>query len=453
MSSREPSPPDPPGPRGVRVMARGLAQYGRDPIAFFSGLARDYGDVVYVPGFGMRMYLLSHPDDIAQVLVRDSRKYIKDRLMRRGRPVFGNGLLLNEGDSWKQQRRLINPSFHRQCLDRYAAQMIDCTERAIAPWRAGEVRSIDAEMMRLTLDVAVRTLFSGDVGDEAERIGRAFEDIGRFFDSVLGRVLGMSWVPTPTNLRYHRALADLNRIVAALVRERRKKGGEPGNLLSMLLSAQGEDGKGMSDTQVRDEVMTLFLAGHETTALTLVFTLYLLAKHPVIEQTLVSELGAVLGRRAPTFGDLPQLVYTEQVIRESLRLYPPAYAIAREPLEDTVIGGYRVPRGSTVMMWPWIVHRDPRFYDAPDELRPERWTPAFERALPNEAFFPFGAGQRHCIGAQFAMMESKLVVATILQRFRLELVSDEPLRFLLSITARPSRPVRMRLAPRDAERG
>jgi len=370
--------------------------------------------------------------------------------MRRGSPVFGKGLLLSEGDFWKKQRRLINPAFHRQRLERYAEQMSDCAARATSSWRSGDVRAIDAEMMSLSLDVAVRTLFGGELGDEAEGVGHAFEDIGRFFDSTIGRVLGLAWIPTPTNVRFHRALSKLDGIVGRLIAERRAAASEGSDLLSMLIAAQREDGERMSDIQVRDEVMTLFLAGHETTALALVFAFYLLAEHPEIDRRIFEEIRDVLGGRPPAFDDLPRLTFTDRVIREALRMYPPAFAIVREPLADDVIGGYAIPAGSTVMMWPWLVHRDARFYDAPDEFRPDRWTPEFERALPGEAFFPFGAGQRLCIGTHFAAMEAKLVIASILQRFRLELESREPLEFLLSITARPKRPVRMRLVPRDA---
>jgi cytochrome P450 len=432
----------PPGPRG-RLLTGHLREFRGDRLAFYVRCARDFGDVVALRFVSRRVYLVSHPDLIESVLVAQARKFIKHFALRLNPLVFGNGLLTSEGDFWLRQRRLIQPAFQRQRLAAFAPDMVAAAERLLAGWTPGRTVDVDAEMMRLTLDITGRTLFGADVTGDAAGVGQALRVLQESFLALFTSLVPVPpWLPTPTNLRLRRAVHSLDAILYRLIAARRSAGGDRGDLLSLLLHARDEeDGRGMSDRQVRDEAMTLFLAGHETTALALSWTWYLLGHHPQVEERLVEEWRQVLGGRNPTFDDLPRLRYTEQVLLESLRLYPPAPAIGREALAPCTVGGYRVPRGTTILMSPWVVHHDPRWYDRPGEFLPERW--ADEGAQrPRYAYFPFGGGPRLCIGAGFAMTEAALVLATLGQRYRLALVPDHPVALWPTVTLRPKYGIR-----------
>src|SRR5262249_3475577 len=333
----------------------------------------------------------------------------------------------SEGEEWKRQRRLSSPAFHRHRIAAYADTMVDYTRRLIAHWQSGETREMHQEMTRLTLEIVVRCLFSADVSNDVDHLGRTLKELVKPFASQAT----LKWIvnnrlPTPTHLRFHRLARRIDQVVYRIIAERRASGQDEGDLLSMLLAARDEDGSQMSDQQLRDEVMTLFLAGHETTALTLAWTWYLLGKNSEAEQKFHRELDEVLGSRPPTMADLPRLKFTERIARESMRLYPPAYGLGRDAIDDCEIGGYRVPAGTQVFMFQWVTQRDPRFFDHPDEFIPDRWTDDFSEQLPKYAYFPFGGGPRACIGASFAMMEMILVLATIGQSFRFQLVPDHP---------------------------
>ena len=440
----------PPGPKGLPV-AGNLLAYSRDPLGFLTRCSREYGDVVRLGFPGPPACLLSHPDHVEYVLVKNNKNFVRDKYTRAELGILGNGLLVNEGDSWRRHRRLAQPAFHRRRVEAFGETMVSFTERMLDGWRSGEVRDVHAEAMRLTLEIVAKTLFDTDISREAEGVGRSLNAImARSSDqgsSVFVRMLPDS-IPTPGNLAYRRAVRRLDGMVQALVEERRESGADTGDLLSMLLHAEDEGGEGMSDRQLRDEAMTIILAGHETTAIALSWTWYLLGKHPEAEARLWSELEEVLGGRPPTVEDLPRLRYADAVLKESMRLYPPAWAIGREAVGDCEIGGYHVPAGTQLFISQYVIQRDGRFFDEPEAFDPERWTDGRTEGLPQYAYFPFGGGPRLCIGSGFAKMEAALLLATVAQRFKQEPVWGRPPVPQPSITLRPKDGIRTRLHER-----
>jgi len=441
----------PPGPSfGLRRWSLGPLNSG-DPLKYFTGIIREYGDLVGLRIFNFRILLLNHPDHIEDVLVNHPRKFIKGRVLQANKRVFGRGLLTSEGDFWLRQRRLAQPAFHRARIAGYASTMVEYTERLLHEWQDGEERDIHKEMMRLTLHIVGKTLFDADVERDAQDIDKSMElllEIGADFRRTL---FVPQWLPTPTNIRVERAIRQIEKVLYRMIAEKRASGRDAGDLLSMLLAAQDEDGSRMTDKQLRDEAITLFLAGHETTANTLSWTWWLLAQNPAVEAKLHAELRNVLAGRAPSLDDLPKLVYTNHIITESMRLYPPAWGTARTAIEDHEIAGYAVPKGSGVSFAQWTVHRDARWYDAPEEFRPERWEGDLLKRLPRFAYFPFGGGPRQCIGNAFALMEAALILATIAQQYRFRLVEGHPVVPLASITLRPRYGIRAVLEARPAK--
>jgi len=441
----------PPGPSfGFRRWSLGPLNSG-DPLEYFTRIIREYGDVVGLRIFNFRILLINHPDHIEDVLVKHPRKFIKGRVLQANKRVFGRGLLTSEGDFWLRQRRLAQPAFHRARIAGYAGTMVEYTERLLEEWQDGEERDIHKEMMRLTLQIVGKTLFDADVEGDAKDIGKSMElllELGADFRRTL---FIPQWLPTPTNIRLERAIRQIEKVLYRIIAEKRASGRDAGDLLSMLLAAQDEDGSRMTDKQLRDEAITLFLAGHETTANTLSWTWWLLAENPAVEAKLHAELGTVLRGRAPSLDDLPKLVYTNHIITESLRLYPPAWGTARTAVENHEISGYSAPKGSGVSFAQWTVHRDARWYDAPDEFRPERWEGDLLKRLPRFAYFPFGGGPRQCIGNTFALMETALILATIAQQFRFRLVEGHPVVPLASITLRPRHGIRAVLELRTSK--
>jgi cytochrome P450 len=417
-----------------------MQEFNRDSLSFIERCAREYGDVVWMRFLYVPAIFLYHPDDIEYVLSTNPKNFIKSMSLRSNffQRLVGNGLLTSQGEGWRRQRRLSQPAFHRERVATYANVMVDYSQRLTLKWQAGETRDIHRDMMRLTLEIVVRCLFSADVSSDVDEVGASLKELVKPFASQAT----LKWIlnnrlPTPAHFRFHALAKKIDKVVYRIISERRVSGRDEGDLLSMLLAARDEDGSQMSDRQLRDEVMTLFLAGHETTALTLAWSWYLLGAHPEAERKFHAELDEVLGDREPTAADLPRLRYTEQVAKESMRLYPPAYGLGREAIEDCEIGGYRVPAGTQVFMFQWATQRDQRFYDDPLEFKPERWTAEFNARLPKYAYFPFGAGPRACIGAAFAMMEIILALAAIGQRFRLELVPDHPVTIWPAMSLRP----------------
>jgi len=426
-----------------------LGPLNDNPLDYFTKVAREYGDIAGLRVLNFRSIFINHPDLIEEVLVTNARKYSKGRVLRANRHVFGEGLLTSEGDFWLRQRRLAQPAFHRARIASYAATMVEYTQRMLNGWRAGEERDAHREMMRLTLQIVGKTLFDADVERDAQEVGKSLELLLEIGANFRRAIFVPHWLPTPTNLHVKREVAQIEKILYRIIEERRASGRDAGDLLSMLLSAQDEDGSRMTDRQLRDEAITLFLAGHETTASTLSWTWWLLARNPTVEAKLHAELDAVLGDRAPSLDDLPRLAYAGHVITESLRLYPAAWGMARLAVEDHEIAGYPVTKGMGVAMAQWVVHRDPRWYDTPEEFRPDRWENDLWKRLPRFAYFPFGGGPRQCIGNAFALMEATLILATIARKFRLRLVANHPVAPLASITLRPRHGVGVILESRE----
>ena len=439
--------PLPPGPKG-RPISGNLPEYARDQLGFLTRCAREYGDVVRLRFFNVRLLLLNHPDHIERVLVRDNRNFIKDRGERSGFRFLGEGLLTSEGDFWRRQRRLAQPAFHRERINAYGETMVGCAQRMLKDWRGGEARDVAGEMSRLTLEVVSKTLFGDVPASEREQVGAALAVIlDRFTGGILFKV--PEKIPTPANLRFRRAVRRLEGVIYGIIERRRRSGEDTADLLSMLLSARDEEtGEGMSDKQLRDEVMTILLAGHETTALNLAWTFHLLAEHPEAEAKLLAELGETLGGRTPNVSDLPGLPYAGAVVKESLRLYPPAWGFGREALAGCEIGGYRVPAGTQVVFSQWVTHRDGRFFGRAGEFAPERWLDGSTDGLPTYAYFPFGGGPRLCIGRQFATLEPVLLLATVARRFRLRRAGGPPVVPQPSLTLRPRGGLRMTLEER-----
>jgi cytochrome P450 len=441
----------PPGPRNRGIVGN-FPLGSRDPLGLYTQWARQYGDIFYYRAFYRHIYFLNHPDLIENVLATNSRSFIKGEALRSNQRIFGNGLLTNEGESWLRQRRLIQPAFHRDRIESYGNTMVAYTERMMAGWRDGEVRDIHRDTMRLALEIVAKALFNVEITSERDRVATALNTVmelgsgGRMLLPPLLRML-----PTPGNIRYRHAARQLDDIVYGLIRHRRSNGQGADDLLSALLQAQDESGGGMRDEQLRDEVMTLLLAGHETTAVSLSWTWHLLAQHPEIEKKLWSELREVLHGRSPTTQDLSKLPYTERVVKEVMRLYPPAWAIVRNSLEDCELGGYRVPARATLMMSQWVMHRDPRYFEQPERFNPDRWLDDRAKGTPKFAYFPFGGGPRSCIGAVFATMEAILVLATIAQKYQIRVAPECPVEAVPSITLRPRHGIKVMLIQRGTQ--
>jgi cytochrome P450 len=441
--------PAAPGPKGTFFLGSAGA-LGRDQLGFYASCARQYGDVVVTRLGPYRAWMVYHPDTIEELLVTRARDFVKSPGVRLLRPLLGEGLLLSEGDFWLRQRRLAQPAFHRQRVAAYGEVMAAFAERHVTGWTDGAVVDVHAEMMALTQAIVGKTLFDADVSGDAHDAAQAAKILAEDFGARLTRIrLLPFWVPTPSNVKARRAIRRLDAIVHRIIAARRASGEDRGDLLSMLVHAQdADDGTRMTARQLRDEVMTIFLAGHETTAVALSWTWYLLAQHADVEARLAAELRKRLGGRAPTVADLPRLTYVDQIVAESMRLFPPAYGLGRQAVKPTELAGHRIARGDIVIAPTWVVHRDPRWFDKPEEFRPERWADDLARRLPRFAYFPFGGGPRQCIGNTFALMEATLIVAAIAQRVRLSLLPGQRITPTPYVTLRPEPDIRMRVTRR-----
>jgi len=445
----------PPGPH-INLVLAAIGQmfpkrFPFDPLAFGLDIARQYGDIAHYAVGPLHVYQLTHPDFARQILVEEPEKYFKARLIKQAfGPFAGQGLLTSDGAVWKRQRKLIQPAFHHGQLVRYAAVMVDHATQTAGSFEEGMLVEIPEEMAKLTLAIVVQTLFGADVTRDAKEVGGLMVAVLDAANDRLNSVVRLpSWVPTRRNREEKRALRRIDQLLNRFIAEHRASREAPADLLSVLLAATDEEsGIGMSDSQLHEEMMTLFLAGHETTAMALTWTWYLLSQHPQVEARLVDELSQVLQGRAPTIGDLAQLPYTEMVVRESMRLYPPAPGVAREPIEDVRIGGYDVPRGSLVTVNTYAMHRDRRFFEDPERFDPERFGPGWEERIDRYAFLPFGGGPRVCIGNGFAMMEARLLLATIAQRWRFSLEPGQEILPMQLVTVRPKHGMKMRVTRR-----
>jgi cytochrome P450 len=413
--------------------------------------AREYGDLVYFRVVRQHMYLVNHPDYVREILVANQGNFIKSRALQRAKVLLGEGLLTSEGQHHLRQRRLVQPAFHRERLAGYAAAMSECAVRWRERWQVGSTLDISTEMPHLTLSVVAKTLFSADVQSEASEIGAAMTTVLQMFRLLLLPFSEyMEKLPLPYVRRFEKARARLDATIYGLIRERRTSGKDTGDLLSMLLFAQDEekDGARMSDEEARDEALTLFLAGHETTANALTWTWYLLSQHPEVERRLHAEIDQVLRGRAPELADVAELRYAEMVLAEALRLYPPAWAIGRMAVGPFELGGFEIPAKSICILSPYLVQRDARWFDDPEKFDPGRWTAQAREGRPKFSYFPFGGGARLCIGERFAWMEGVLVMAAIAQKWKLRLAPGQRAEPLPLITLRVKGGLRMTVEPR-----
>jgi cytochrome P450 len=445
----------PPGPPPT-VFRQLVYRPGRDPLVFFADLARKYGDFVHLRMGGERLYLVSDPRAIKEVLVANNASFAKGRGLERAKRLLGQGLLTSEGPLHRRQRRLMQPFFHRERIEGYGRTMVQHAEALADSWRPGTVIDVAAEMKALTLSIVGKTLFDVDIADKAGEIGRALTGVlESFWLTMLPFSRVLERLPIPQLRRSRAARARLDAIIFELIAARRESGRDHGDLLSMLLLARDEETgsrNGMSDQQVRDEAMTLLLAGHETTANALAWTWYLLSGAPEVQAQLLDEVDRVLEGRQPDVTDIPRLPFAEQVVTEAMRLFPPAWIIGRRALVDTTVGAYPLPARSIVVMSPWIVHRDARLYDEPERFRPDRWTPFFKSSLPACGYLPFGAGPRRCIGESFAWMELVLIVASLAKRWTLRLIEGQRVEPQALVTLRPRHGLKMALAARTGTR-
>ena len=436
----------PPGPRGYPVLGV-LPQLRSNPIRTFLDAADRYGDLVHLKAGPYHGFLACDPADVKHVLQDNARNYHKSPLYDRLRDSLGNGLLTSEDSFWLRQRRLAQPAFHRQRVKAMAEAMVDCARQMLERWDSvasrGDTIDIVAEMMALTQAIIVRTMFSTDLGAAAAIVNRTWPIINRRIGETFWSTKLETSLPLPANRRFWRALRELETVVYQIIADRRKTERDESDLLSMFLAARDDDtGAGMTDRQLRDEVVTMLLAGHETTSLALSWTYYLLSQHPEVEQGIADEVERVIGDGPPGFEHLDRLICTRRAIEESLRLYPPAWGFSRRALGDDEIGGYRVPKGALVFLIPFVIHRRPALWPNPDRFDPDRFTPEQEAQRPRFAYIPFGGGPRGCIGNQFAMVEAQLIVAAIAQRYRIELMRDQDIRPEPLITLRPAPGIR-----------
>jgi cytochrome P450 len=446
------SPGFPPGPRGYPVLGV-LPHLRSDPIRTFLDAANRYGEFVHLKAGPYHGFLASDPADIKHVLQDNARNYHKSPLYDRLRDSLGNGLLTSEDSFWLHQRRLAQPAFHRQRLQAMADVMVACTSQMLERWdqstSPADPRDVGAEMMALTQSIIVRTMFSTDLGAAGAVLDRTWPIINRRIGETFWSTKLETSLPLPANRRFWRALRELDTVVYQIIAERRQTRRDESDLLSMFLAARDDEtGAGMTDRQLRDEVVTMLLAGHETTSLLLSWTYYLLSQHPGARRSIEDEVDREIGNGRPTFAHIDRLTFTRRVLEESLRLYPPAWGFSRRALGDDKLGGYRIPKGSLVFLIPFVVHRRPKLWPDPDRFDPGRFAPEHESTRPRFAYIPFGGGPRGCIGNQFAMLEAQLIVATIAQRYRIELVPDQHIRPEPLITLRPAPAIRAILKTR-----
>lgn len=442
----------PPGPRGKPILGSLMEMQRKGMLPFYRDLWQQYGDLVHLKMGPLHQFVLTQPDHVQHVLAAHGKTYVKGIGFKKLQLALGNGLFISEGELWQRQRRLLQPPFTARAIARFADTMVAATEAMLARWDADKPTQpldINIEMMQLAMQIIGRTMFGTDVGAEALEAGDAFTYVLNFMSERSVTLLDPPlFVPTAQNQRFKQAMRLLNVYMREIV-ERRKSAGTGDDLLSILLQARDETtGAGMSEQQLYDEVLTIFFAGHETTAQALTWTWHLLAQHPDVEEQLHDELARVLGGRAPTFADVPQLQYTRMVIQEALRLYPPVWIFVRDALIEDQIGGYRIPPRSMIVLSPYLTHRHPALWQDPERFDPQRFAPEREASRPRYAYFPFGGGKRTCLGDKFAMLEAQLVVATVAQRYRLRSVPGHPVNAVAVGTLRPAHGMPMTLIAR-----
>ncbi|TKX76092.1 cytochrome P450 [Halorubrum sp. GN11_10-6_MGM] len=459
----------PPGPMGDPLFGNGR-QFADDPFGFLRACADSYGDVVRLDLGPRETYMLTNPADVERVLVADAARYRKPQFDDAMDALLGDGLLMSEGETWQRQRKLANPAFHNRRIGALAGVMADHTASHVADWEAGDVVDLQLELARLTVKIIVTAMFGADIGDEeVKTVQENLEPLGARFEPDPRRYLIPDWMPTRENREFDAAIDTLESVIDDIVARRRGTErdpsadpagpdgtgvrGPPGDpdadlpmdLLSVLLRAR--DRGEQTDENLRDELVTMLLAGHDTTALALTYAFYLLSNHPRARDRVAAEAAEATSDGTPTADDVREMEYTERVLNESMRLYPPVYTLFREPKLDVKLGGYRIPEGSALMVSQWAIHRSERWYDDPEAFDPDRWTPERRSERPRFAFFPFGGGPRHCIGKAFSLMEAKIILATVCSRFDLDYEGPD-LSLRGSLTMHPDHPVPVRIRER-----
>jgi cytochrome P450 len=432
-----------------------------EPILLFEHLHRTYGSIAHYRFMGTPILFINEPDYIREILVTQGASFVKERTVRRMKILLGEGLITSDDPIHIRQRRIVAPAFHRQRIAAYADEIVSSAQHHSANWQPGETIDISAAMMALSLEIVARTLFDTEVTDDIRRINDEVNTIMDLYNFLVAfpRMESFLHLPIPGIMKFRRSRARLDAVVQRLIAARRAEfasqrdaSGDHGDVLSMLIRSRDEDGSALSDEQVRDEVLTIFLAGYETTANALAWTWYLLSQNPEAEAKLHAELDTVLGtgqaHRLPTLADYPQLRYTEQVFAESMRLYPPAWAMGRMSTQAVTLGPYSIPPGAHFFMSQYMISRTPEFYPDPLRFDPDRFTSEAKAARPRFAYFPFGAGSRQCIGESFAWMEGVLAIATIASHWRMQYLGSAPPIPQAKITLRPRDPMMMRLTPR-----
>ena len=423
----------------------------RDPLGFLRRAAREYGDIVYFRLGGMHAYYLAHPDYVREVLFSQRASFTLSPLRQKLVPVLGLGLFTSKGELHARQRRLMQPVFRKSRIEAYAACMTALAGRAGERWRAGEEIDISEEMMRLTLAIAAKSLFDHEIEDDSDVISHNLEILLEYFTRLMSPFLSLSLaLPLPSTRRFRAAVRDVDAVIYRMIERRAASPAEGDDLLALLMRATDDETKTqMTSKQLRDELVTLLIAGHETSANVIAWTLYLVAQSPEVDRQLHAEAEALLaGRPGFTAADAERMPYARKVVSEGLRLYPPGWFIGREALADVAIGSFTIPKGGVVLMSQYLMQRDGRFYEEPERFLPERWTPEFMERLPRGAFFPFSGGDRHCIGEGFAWQEALLILATLLVRWKFELLPGQRIGPRPSVTLRPDSPIRMRVRPR-----
>lgn len=439
----------PTGPKGLPVLGH-LLDLRKDAIGFFERSARTHPDVTRLQLGAWPTLLINNSDLIEQVMVKQHEKFIKNRFFwRQLEALLGTGLFTAEGQAWQRQRKLAAPAFATLPLQNYAPDMVAMAERMVGSWEDGQELELHAAMMELALRIAAKSLLNAEIDDYLAD----FEQAGTWIiDEIAARVARPvripDWVPLPGHIRYRRGVSYIERLVYDVIEDHRRGGANSNDFLSLLMAGRDEDGKPLTDKQLRDEVHNMLLAGYETSAISVSWGFHLLGQHRDVQAMIAEEVKAIADGRHLTHEDIPNLTHTEHAVIEIMRLYPPAWSIGREAAEDAQIGPYRIPKGTTVFMSPWVTHRDPRYFEDPAAFRPERWAGDFRRRLPRFAYYPFGGGPRICIGNRFAMMEAMLLVATIARHFNVERMMERPVTPMPSITLRPGGGVWVRLHKR-----
>ena len=438
-----------PSPKGNFLLGN-LIDFGKNPLTFMTECHHKYGEITPLRLAGAKAILLTKPEHI-QLVFKDIETFTSSKMLKSIHALLGQGLLTSEGKTWFRQRRLAQPIFHQKRINNYGEVMVEYTQQMLANWQDGEIIDIHQAMMRLTFNIVMKTLFNRDASDkEARDVSQAMEVTSEWMLTQRKQLIPIpEQFPTPGNINYKNAIKKLNNYVYRIINERRVSGEDPGDLLSMMMQARDEDdGSQMSDKQLRDEIATLIFAGHETSANTLAWTWMLLSQNPETQVKLHSELKQVLGDRPPQLTDMPALPYTNMVIKEAMRLYPVVWNLSAEATKECKIGNYQVPANCTMLISQWVMHRSEKYFEDAQSFKPERWESGLEKQLPTGVYIPFGGGPRTCIGKNFALMEAVLLLATIAQKFEINLVANQSIIPAPTITLQPRNGIKVSLKQR-----